>query len=100
MKGKWFPDWRTGTREQCARYRQACWNLFRNSRDEQAAGIRDETPASNRLHDQLYATERPLTRRQQSWHWGRALTAEDKDHFRLQRQADRQRKQARSVKSR
>jgi hypothetical protein len=92
VKGKWFPDWRTGTKEQCGRYKEACWNLFRNSRYEQGAGIREETVRSDQLHDQYHATARPLTRTQQNWHWRRALTAEDKDFYRLQRTSDRQSK--------
>lgn len=96
--GKWFPDWRTGTKTQCESYRQACFNLFRNTRYESAAGIHVETPRSDELTERLATAAQSLTRVQQSHHWRRALTAEDKEHFRLQRLADRQRKQARRTR--
>lgn len=95
-KGRWFPDLRTGTREQWQAYRTACFELFRNTRYESKAGIRVETPRSDALTERLAATAQPLTRTQQSHHWRQALTAEDRDFMRLQRAADRQRKQGRS----
>jgi hypothetical protein len=95
VKGRWFPDWRTGTRAQCAALQQAAYNLFRHSRYEQKAGIREETPHWNDLNDRYNTAERGLTRAQISYHRHKAGTREDKDFYRLQRQADQQRKQAR-----
>lgn len=99
-KGRWFPGWRTAAKEQCQAYRKACMDLFRNTRYESAAGIRVETQRYLDLHNRIYAAERPLTRTQQSWHWHRALTAEDKDFIRLQRTADKQRPARAARKSR
>lgn len=88
--GKWFPGWRTGTREQWQAYRAACYELFRNTRYQAAAKIRAETPRYLDLNDRVNDLEAPLTRTQASYHWGRALTREDKDFCRMQRTADRQ----------
>ena len=88
--GKFFPDYRTGTREQTHAVRRAYYALFRNTRYEAAQGIREETPQYDRLHERIYAAERPLTRTQRSWHWHRALGQEYRDFTRMQRAADRQ----------
>lgn len=95
MGGRWFPDWRTGTREQCATLRQAAYNLFRNNRYEIAQRIRVETPHWDELNSRYNNAERGLTRTQISWNRHKAANAEDRDHRRLQKAADRQRKQAR-----
>lgn len=88
--GRWFPGFRTGTPEQVKTFRDACIALFRNSRYQQAAGIRTETTRFLDLNDRVCATERPLSRAQRSWHWHRALDAEDRDFTRLQRASDQQ----------
>jgi hypothetical protein len=87
--GRWFPDWRTGTREQCAALREAAWNLFRHNRYEQAQKIRVETPHWERLNSRYNDAERGLTRTQISWQRHKAANAEDRDFGRLQREADR-----------
>ena len=97
-KGKWFPGLRTGTKAQWQAYRKACYELFRNTRYESKAGIRVETPRYLDLNGRLNDLERPLSRVQASWHWRRAGSAEDKEHYRLQRTADQQRRQARRAR--
>lgn len=98
--GKWLPAWRTGTKEQCQALRQAAYNLFRHNRYEQAQRIRVETPHWADLNDRYAHTERGLTRTQIAYHRHVAANAEDRDMIRLQRTADRQRKQQRRTVSR
>ena len=79
-----------GTPEQVRAYVDAHKDLFRNSRYEEAAGIRTETPRFQDLNDRCWQTAAPLSPVQEWWHWNRALAAEDREFARLQRQADRQ----------
>lgn len=95
--GRWFPDYRTGTPEQVRAFKDACRDLFRNSRYESnlrtadgRRAVREETVRYNDLNDRVNETERPLSRTQRSWHWHRALTEEDRDMGRLQRASGRQ----------
>ena len=88
--GRWFPAWRPATREQVQAYREAHQKLFRNTRYESAAGVRTETERSADLNDRAFDSGAPLSRTQQSWHWRKALNAEDRDFYRMQRAADRQ----------
>jgi hypothetical protein len=79
-----------GTPEQVRAYVKAHVDLFRNSRYEEAAGIRTETPRFLDLNDRCWQTAAPLSPVQGWWHWQRALNAEDRDFGRLQQAADRQ----------
>jgi len=95
--GRWFPGFRTGTREQTAAYREAHKRLFRNGRYEAAlrtAGgkraITGETTRYLDLNGRAYDSGAPLSRTQQHWHWHRALNAEDREFTALQRASDRQ----------
>jgi len=88
--GRWFPGFRTATAEQVRAYVQAHKDLFRNSRYEEKAGFREETPRFQDLNDRCWQTAGPLSPVQDWWHWNRALAAEDREFTRLQRQADRQ----------
>jgi hypothetical protein len=95
--GKWFPDYRPATPEQARAYRDAHVALFRNSRYEPKLrtadgrrAIRSETPRYLDLNDRAYDSGAPLSRTQQAWHWHRALSEEDREFRRLQKQSDRQ----------
>jgi hypothetical protein len=106
--GRWFPGFRIGTPEQVRQYKDAHKALFRNSRYEsklRTAGgkraIRDETPRYLRLNRRAYDSRAPLSRTQQSWHWRRALTEEDREFMRMQRASERQdRKQRKTRRTR
>ena len=98
--GRFFPDYRTGTKEQVRAFKDACHDLFRNTRYESRLrtadgrrAIQGETPRYNDLNDRVNETEKPLHRVQQSWHWRRALYGEDRDFMRMQRASDRQDRQ-------
>ena len=86
--GTWFPDIRTGTPEQTRAYREAVRALHLNSLYESRAGIREETPAYNRLNDRVCELEVPLSRTQRWWHFQRVDA--EQDLIRLQRASDRQ----------
>jgi hypothetical protein len=92
--GTWFPDYRTGTPEQCRDYRDAHAALFRNSRYEgplvRDKVIRDETERYLDLNDRAWDSGRPLHPVQRWWHWHRALGAEDREFTRMQRRSDGQ----------
>jgi hypothetical protein len=88
--GTWFPDYRTGTPGQCAAYRDAKYDLNRNGRYEDAAGIRSETGRFLDLNDRVAAAERPLHPVQRCWHFRQASAREDRDFARLQQASDRQ----------
>jgi hypothetical protein len=81
------------TREQVRAYVKAHVALFRNSRYDEKAGIREETPLFLRLNYVAWGTGAPLSPVQQWWHWQRALAAEDREFGRLQQAADRQDRQ-------
>jgi hypothetical protein len=98
--GRWFPDLRPATEAQTAAYRQAVYELHRNSVYESAAGIRQETPEYLRLNDRAAQAERPLSPIQAAWHWQRAAGAQDRDMTRLQRASDRQARQQRRARRR
>jgi hypothetical protein len=87
--GKWFPGFRSASREQCQAYRDAIYRLHRNAVYESAQRIREETPAYLRLNDAAWQAEQPLSRTQAAWHWQRAAAIQDRDMTRLQRTADR-----------
>lgn len=78
---------------QVRAYVDAHQDLFRNSRYEETAGIRTETPRFLDLNDRCWRTAAPLSPVQRRWHWHRALAAEDRDFGRLQQAADRQDRQ-------
>ena len=103
--GKWFPGFRTGTPEQVRTYKDAHKALFRDSRYESKLrtadgkrAIRDETPRYLRLNGRAYDSGAPLSRTQQSWHWRRALTEEDRDFTRMQRASEKQGRQQRRTR--
>jgi hypothetical protein len=84
------PAGRRATPEQTGAYRQACFDLFRNQRYEEAARIRTETGVFLDLNDRVCDAEEPFGRLGSYWHWRRALAAEDRDFQALQRASDRQ----------
>jgi hypothetical protein len=86
--GRWFPDIRTGTKEQTRAYREAVHDLHTNGLYEQAAGIREETPRSDELNGRVAEREKPLSRPQAWWHFQRVDA--EADLLRLQRESDKQ----------
>jgi hypothetical protein len=86
------------TPEQVRAYVQAHTDLFRNSRYEEKAGVREETPRFLDLNDRAWAATAPLNPVQEWWHWQRALAAEDREFGRLQQAADRQDRQRRRTR--
>lgn len=96
-----MPAGRRATPEQAGAYRQACFDLFRNQRYEEAARIRTETGVFLDLNDRVCGAEEPFGRLGSYWHWRRALAAEDRDFQALQRASDRQdRERTRPVRRR
>ena len=96
--GTWFPDYRTGTPEQCREYRDAVHALHLNGLYEQRAGIREETPRYMDLNDRVCELEQPLHPVQRWWHFQRVDA--EQDLIRLQRASDRQDRQRRTGRSR
>ena len=86
--GKFFPDIRTGTKEQTQDYRKAVHDLHTDSLYQQRAGIREENDRYNDLNDRVAEKERPLSRAQAWWNFQRVDA--EADLLRHQAASDRQ----------
>jgi hypothetical protein len=93
--GRWFPAIRRGTREQSAAYRAALVALFRNGREERAAGTRSETARFAELNAAAARAEEPLNAVQRVAGRHRATDAEERGYARARRQERRASRAAR-----